>query len=661
MADTSLIFNVLANDKTGAGLNSASGRMAKFKQATTVAAVGIVGAAVVMGKKAVEIASDTAESTSKVQTLLGSSSKSALDFANTSATAFGMSKREALGSVGAMSAVQVAMGRTQAESAKLSVEYTKLSADLGSFNNASSAEVQEALTASLSGEYEMLKKYGIVVNDTTLATEAQRIGMVKTGATWTSAQKQQLSYNIIMASTKAAQGDFARTSGGLANQSKILSARMDDLQGNIGAKLLPAVVAAAGALNSMLGWMERNQGATKIMAIVVGSLAAVIVTTAIAMRVYAAVTATITAVTKAWAAAQRLLTIAMVMSPIGVVVLAIVALVAIVVLIATKTNWFQRIWAAAWGAIKGAVSGALNWIRSNWPLLLAILAGPVGLAVLAIVKNFDRIVSTAKALPGKIMGAIGDLAGMLKQKGLDFIQGFINGIIEKAASIPGVIRDKVVGAAESALHGFGLFGSPSRLTMKYGRWWTEGFAIGMKDKKADILSKAAELIDGLKAKLQTVKDFAAQIRDAFVSASNPTSMVDDETSTFAGLLAKMQAQAAAAREFAAGIATLRQRGLNETTLGQLRDSGPTSGLASVKALLGGDVGQINSAVADIDRTGTAFGNSEAKAKFGIDPSRKQTVRVELNLTGADDDLLKRLRKQVRINGGNVQVVLGKGA
>lgn len=660
MPDVSLLFNVLAKDSTAGGLNSASGRMAKFKQTVNVAAVGILGAAAVMGKKAVEIASDTAESSSKVQTLLGDSSAKAMAFAEASASAYGISKREALAAVGNMAAVDRAMGTGAKGAAKLAVEYTKLSADLGSFNNASSAEVQEALTASLSGEYEMLKKYGIVVNDTTLAAEAQRIGMKKQGATWDSAQKRQLSYNIIMRSTKAAQGDFARTSGGLANQTKIASARMEDLQGKIGAKLLPVVVQIAGKFNELLTWIEQNEAKAKILGGVVLGLAGAIVATSVAMKVWNAMQAIAAGAAKAWAAAQWVLNAAMSANPITLIVIGIIALVAVVVLIATKTTWFQRLWKAAWGAIKGAVSGVLGWIRSNWPLLLAILTGPFGLAVLFITKNFGKIVNTAKGLPGKIVGALGSLLGTLKQHGLDLIQGFINGILDKARDLPGIIRDGVVGVAKSALHGFGLFGSPSRLTMRYGRWWTEGFAIGMEDKKADIIAKAKGLVENLKAKLQEAKDFAGQIRDAFVSSQNPTSMdLGESGGGFSALLAKMQAQAAAAKEFVAGFNVLRKRGLNETTLEQLRGAaGTEGGLSTVRALLGGDVSAINATVADISRTGAAFGNAEAKQKFGIDPSKQKTVRIELDLTGADDDLLKRLRKQIRVNGGNVQVVLG---
>lgn len=414
MADVSLLFNVLAKDSTAAGLNSASGRMAKFKSAVNVASVAILGTAAVMGKKAIDIASDTAESSSKVQTLLGKSSAAAMEFSEASATAYGISRREALNAVGAMAAVDRAMGTGEKAAAKLAVEYTKLSADLGSFNNASSAEVQEALTASLSGEYEMLKKYGIVVNDTTLAAEAQRIGMEKTGATWDSAQKRQLSYNIIMRSTKAAQGDFARTSGGLANQTKIMSARMEDLQGKIGAKLLPVVVQIAGKFNELLGWIEQNETKAKILGGVVLGLAGAIVATSVAMKVWNALQAIAAGASKAWAAAQWLLNAAMSANPITLIVLAIVALIAIVVLIATKTTWFQQIWRAAWGAITGAVSATLGWIRRNWPTLLAILTGPIGLAVLLITKNWGRIKAGASAVKEWIVDKFNGLVGFVK-------------------------------------------------------------------------------------------------------------------------------------------------------------------------------------------------------------------------------------------------------
>jgi hypothetical protein len=68
------------------------------------------------------------------------------------------------------------------------------------------------------------------------------------------------------------------------------------------------------------------------------------------------ITALVTAAQWAWNAAQLA-------SPTTWIILGIVALVAIIVLIATKTRWFQNLWRAAWSGIKSAASNAWNFIR----------------------------------------------------------------------------------------------------------------------------------------------------------------------------------------------------------------------------------------------------------------------------------------------------------
>src|SRR5690606_14675495 len=41
--------------------------------------------------------------------------------------------------------------------------------------------------------------------------------------------------------------------------------------------------------------------------------------------------------------------------------------------------------------IKNVVMAVFNWIKDNWPLLLGILTGPIGWAVLLIVNHWDTI------------------------------------------------------------------------------------------------------------------------------------------------------------------------------------------------------------------------------------------------------------------------------
>lgn len=66
---------------------------------------------------------------------------------------------------------------------------------------------------------------------------------------------------------------------------------------------------------------------------------------------------------KAWAAAQWLMNTALLASPITWIIVGIVALVAVVYLIATRTKWFQQAWSFAWGAIRAAASHAWDFIR----------------------------------------------------------------------------------------------------------------------------------------------------------------------------------------------------------------------------------------------------------------------------------------------------------
>jgi len=63
--------------------------------------------------------------------------------------------------------------------------------------------------------------------------------------------------------------------------------------------------------------------------------------------------------------------------------------------------------------IKRWISNVFNWVKDNWPLLLAILTGPFGLAVLAIVKNWDTIKAGATAVKDWIFGRFEDLVGFI--------------------------------------------------------------------------------------------------------------------------------------------------------------------------------------------------------------------------------------------------------
>jgi hypothetical protein len=287
--------------RTSETTERSGGTMSKFKDKLGTAAVfkltDAVSAAgqglVEFAKGSIEAASSVNESQSKVQVVFGQSAGQVAAFANVSAKSFGISKAAALEAAGTFGNLFVALKLPQEQAATMSVRLEKLAADMASFNNASPAEVLEAIRAGLVGETEPLRRFGVNMNDATLRQEALSLGLVKTTKdVLPPAVKAQAAYALMLDQTKTAQGDFARTSGGLANQQRILAASLEDQKAALGAKLLPLWVGFAKALNNVVlpavtgvaGAFANSPGAVKMFAGVFVGVASSAVAAAYAIK-----------------------------------------------------------------------------------------------------------------------------------------------------------------------------------------------------------------------------------------------------------------------------------------------------------------------------------------------------------------------------------------
>lgn len=215
---------------------------------------GLAGGAVVGGLKSViSAASDLSEETSKVDTVFGKAAAAVQSFAKGSADSLGISRVAALEAAGVYGNLFVAMGITGEKSAEMSTRLVTLAADMASFNNASPEETLNALRSGLAGETEPLKRFGVLLNQATIAQEAFDTGLIKsTKQALTPAQKAQAAYSLILKQTSVAQGDVDRTAGGLANTQRRLAAKVSDLKARLGSALLPVALKVAGALERML-------------------------------------------------------------------------------------------------------------------------------------------------------------------------------------------------------------------------------------------------------------------------------------------------------------------------------------------------------------------------------------------------------------------------
>lgn len=260
-------------------------------------------------QQSITAASDLAESTSKAEVVFGKSADAVKKFGQTAATSLGMSQQQATEATATFGNLFVSMKIGQPQAAKMSTTMVQLAADLASFNNASPEETLLALRSGLVGETEPLRRFGINLNAATLKAEAAALGLGKIGPTLTSNQKAQAAYSLILKQSTTAQGDFARTSEGLANQQRILAAQTEDAKAAIGEVLLPAVLAVTGFLNesaipalkTFAGVLGDNTEALKVIGVALAGAAA-------GWAAFKVGAVAATAATTAWTVAARRLT-----------------------------------------------------------------------------------------------------------------------------------------------------------------------------------------------------------------------------------------------------------------------------------------------------------------------------------------------------------------
>ena len=194
------------------------------------------------GKASVLAASNLEEAVSKATVVFGRGAAEIEEFGKTSAKSLGISSAAAIEAAGTYGNLLQAFGIGQAQAQGMSLSLVQLAADMASFNNTPIDQAITALRSGLSGETEPLKRYGVALQDVRLKTEALRMGLISsTKEALTPATKAQAAYELILKDTVLAQGDFERTSGGVANSLKILSASATNAQTIIGTKLIQSM------------------------------------------------------------------------------------------------------------------------------------------------------------------------------------------------------------------------------------------------------------------------------------------------------------------------------------------------------------------------------------------------------------------------------------
>lgn len=209
---------------------------------------------------------------------------------------------------------------------------------------------------------------------------------------------------------------------------KLMWHRITDVGISLGQYLLPPLERLVGHISRAVDWFGRLSPATQktigkfaLAAAAVGPVLLVLgkLSSLLGGVLMTAGTFGATFAGAMEASTGRVKSFGMAMSASGLAtagwLLVVVAVVAAVVLLYTKCEWFRKAVHAVIGAVvktfnwmKDRIADVVGWIGEHWRGLLDVLlfaAGPIGWVVRYIIKNWDKVAEVAGVVWGKVKAA----------------------------------------------------------------------------------------------------------------------------------------------------------------------------------------------------------------------------------------------------------------
>lgn len=512
-------------DQVNQQLGGLQAGVSKINQVTSaVAGIGVAAAGLSKATgfitQAAGAASDLQETTSKVGQIFGDAADEVLKFSQGTAKSIGQSSQQALDASATFGIFGKAAGLAGTDLTTFSTDFTVLASDLASFNNTSPQDAINALGSALRGESEPLRRYGVLLNEDALKAEALSLGLTKANVSTvkvelaqakaqkaaeayakavresgegsaaaaekgallekanldltkatsgiseklTASQKILAAQSLIYKQTTDAQGDFTRTSDGLANSQRILEATQADLNTNLGKSFLPIMDQVTKVVQFAIDLFTKLPGPVQTfivgLTLLIATLGPLIilinsVKTALVALEVAKIAASIAS--GGLTVATNLLSLAMRAIPI----LAIIGLIVLLV-----QNWDTVT------DVVGKVLKAIGQFAKDAVKFIGDAVKGIGDALKNIggffVKAVDTIVDVFSIIPNKML-----------EIGANIVKGLWNGI----SGLTSWIKDKVTGFFGSLIPGWAkdILGikSPSKVFAGIGQNIVQGLVGGL--------------------------------------------------------------------------------------------------------------------------------------------------------------------------------------
>lgn len=185
-------------------------------------------------KDAIDISSAVTEADNVVRQAFGKYERLVDDLCKVSIKKFGMSELSVKQFAGRFQSLGTALDIPQGKMAKMAIKLTELTGDLASYYDVSQEDVAKSLQSVFTGTTAPMRRYGVDLTQATLNEWLMKKGIDAKVKSMNQAQKAVVRYEYTLERTKAAQGDFLRTSDSWHNTLTVVTESFKDLGKTVG-------------------------------------------------------------------------------------------------------------------------------------------------------------------------------------------------------------------------------------------------------------------------------------------------------------------------------------------------------------------------------------------------------------------------------------------
>lgn len=355
--------------------------------------------------------------------------------------------------------------------------------------------------------------------------ERQKLIMDTLNGTYSKASEQYKETNKDVMAANAANDRLTSTMAKLGEIGEPIMTGIKNAIASMAEKAIPVVEKMVNKIQDMAKWIKDNEAKVKMWSGVIGIAIATVGGFILVMSWSSIMTKASNAI-KIVTVAIKALNVAMKANVVGLVVTAIMGLVAAFIYLWNNCDSFRNFWIGLWEKIKSAGGKAIDWIKNKF-------------------NAFKSALSTVKNVFGSIKDTISDKLESAKdavKKVIGKIKGFFNTTLKfKGIKMPSIklTMEKGSGLMAKAAELLGLSGVP-KFSVK---WNAEG---GILDKPTifgrlgDTLLGGGEAGEEAIAPIDVLQDYTRQAVSE--GMGNTTTVLIDEVKEIIALLRQMVGQ-----------------------------------------------------------------------------------------------------------------------